>query len=118
MWPRISVWPSVELATSCIAMFPAAPGLLSTNTFWPMVLAISPATARATISELPPGAKGTTRRSGLVGQSAWARASQGEVASAAAPEVASHWRRVREEKASFMSDPGLHGEGVLGFIRA
>jgi hypothetical protein len=56
-------------------------------------LAISPAKARATISELPPGAKGTTKRKGLVGHSlAWA--SKGDKAKLLAAVWASHWRRV------------------------
>jgi hypothetical protein len=37
-----------------------------------MVLPSSPATARATISELPPVANGTTKRKGLEGQADWA----------------------------------------------
>jgi hypothetical protein len=37
-------------------------------------LPISLAADRATISELPPGAKGTKRRIGLLGQTVWAMA--------------------------------------------
>ena len=68
-WPRMIVWPSgAELATSLIAIVPAPPGLFSTNTDWPSCLLSSCATLRDTTSELPPGANGTTKRIGLVGQ--------------------------------------------------
>ena len=55
-------------------MLPLAPGLFSTNTVWPRLLLISLAADRATISELPPGAKGTSRRMGLLGHAVWAMA--------------------------------------------
>jgi hypothetical protein len=63
------VWPSgAALATSTIAGMPAPPPLLSTNTVWPSCLLSSTATVRATISEVPPGAKGTTKRIDWRGQ--------------------------------------------------
>ena len=68
MWPRMSVCWSSARATSCIATLPAPPGLLSTNTDCPSDLPISTAEVRATISLLPPGANGTTKRIALLGQ--------------------------------------------------
>ena len=53
-----------------------------------------PATARATISELPPGANGTTSRSGLLGQAGWARTVGSHKADAAALPATSRWRRL------------------------
>src|ERR1700675_2646704 len=50
-----------------MAMLPPAPGLFSTTNCWPSPLLISAEKARATMEELPPGAKGTIRRIGLVG---------------------------------------------------
>jgi hypothetical protein len=70
-------------AHSCIAMLPLAPGLFSTNTVWPRLLVSSLAAERATISELPPGAKGTSRRIGLLGQPACACSSPGKAEAAA-----------------------------------
>src|SRR5688572_18641961 len=46
---------------------PPAPGRLSTIQFWPMSSAIFGATMRAVASAPPPGANGTTRRTGRVG---------------------------------------------------
>ena len=43
-------------------MVPAPPARLSTMTLTPIDVVSSCATARATISEVPPGANGTTRR--------------------------------------------------------
>ena len=95
MWPRISVCWSSARATSCMAMLPAAPGLLSTNTLWPRVLLSSAAVERATISELPPGAKGTTKRTDLAGHAACADAVAGSrPPRARAPPAPSRWRRV------------------------
>ena len=74
MCPKMSVCPSVLCAHSAMAMLPLAPGLFSTNTVWPRLLLISLAADRATISELPPGAKGTSRRMGLLGHAVWAMA--------------------------------------------
>jgi len=45
----------------------AAAGLVLDHECWPRPLLISAEKARATIEELPPGAKGTTRRMGLEG---------------------------------------------------
>src|SRR5882672_6135889 len=50
-----------------MAMLPAAPGLFSTTNCWPNGFDISTEKARAMMDELPPGAKGTTRRIGLLG---------------------------------------------------
>ena len=86
---------SSERATSCMAILPAAPGLFSTNTFWPKVLDSSTAVERATISELPPGANGTTKRMGRVGQlSSAARALPvSKLEKVMAPAPYSRWRR-------------------------
>jgi hypothetical protein len=78
---------SVDCATSLIAMLPAAPGLLSTYTDCPRPLLSSTASVRAMISELPPGAKGTTKRTALLGQAAWARNVAGRQAAADAARV-------------------------------
>ena len=88
------LWSSAR-ATSCMAILPAAPGLFSTKTFCPKVLESSAAVERATISELPPGAKGTTKRTGRVGQaSSAARAMPGSrLEQAIAPAPVSKWRR-------------------------
>jgi hypothetical protein len=87
-----SVWPSgAALATSAVPMLPPAPARLSTTT---VCFQISPsfcASRRATTSVLPPGAKGTTRVTLLVGQSDCASA--GAVASARVAR-ASRLRRV------------------------
>ena len=64
-------------------MLPLAPGLFSTNTVWPSVLLSSLAADRATISELPPGAKGTNRRMGRVGQVVWAKVGKAQTAATA-----------------------------------
>src|SRR6202171_2646681 len=50
-----------------MAILPAAPGLFSTYTCCPRIFDISAATERPTISELPPGANGTTNRIGFTG---------------------------------------------------
>jgi len=81
-----------------------------------MVLPISPASARATISELPPGAKGTTSRKGLVGQVS-AAAIHGVSAASDADVWASQWRRVRGALGlEFMGRRGTqisHRPGIL-----
>jgi hypothetical protein len=61
----------------------------------PMVLDSSAAVERATISELPPGANGTTKRIGRLGQpSSAARAMPGSrLLQARAPAPVSRWRR-------------------------
>src|SRR5262245_10606928 len=50
-----------------MAMFPPPPGLFSMMKLWPSSFAISSPMKRATSVELPPGAKGTTRRMGFAG---------------------------------------------------
>ncbi len=83
MWPISSVWPSgAAFATSAAPSEPPAPGLLSTITFWPNAAASFGASARARMSVLPPGVKGTTRRMWRD----WASARPaGQVNAAAAP---------------------------------
>ncbi len=49
-------------------MLPPAPGLFSMMKVWPNALPSSGARARARMSVVPPGAKGTTMRTGLLGQ--------------------------------------------------
>src|SRR5262245_16733621 len=49
-------------------MIALCPGRFSTITCWPRPFAISSATARATMSWLPPGTSGTIRRTGLAGK--------------------------------------------------
>src|SRR5205814_7687927 len=75
--PSTSVSWSSARATSPIARLPAAPGRLSTYIDCPSSLPISAAAERATISELPPGANGTTKRMALLGQGASAGAPHG-----------------------------------------
>src|SRR5258706_10953273 len=65
-----------------MAMLPAPPGLFSTTNCCPSPFDISAEKARATIDELPPGAKGTTRRIGLFGY-VWACAAAPQHAAAA-----------------------------------
>jgi hypothetical protein len=48
-------------------MAPPAPGTLSTITLWPQARVSSWPIARARMSVLPPGVKGTTRRMGFAG---------------------------------------------------
>ena len=84
-----SVWPSGSArATSSPATTPPAPGLLSTTTGWPRAAAIFWPTVRAVRSAAPPGALGTTIRSGLAGK-ACARAGQGMTAAASGDEYGS-----------------------------
>src|SRR3982074_3799871 len=52
------------------AILPPAPGLFSTTTDWPQTSCRRLLTRRAVISVEPPGANGTTTRTGLAGQSA------------------------------------------------
>ena len=68
----MKVWPSAILATSVAARLPLAPGLLSTKTGWPSASDSGCASRRAITSVVPPGAKPTTSRIGLVGHAAWA----------------------------------------------
>src|SRR5687768_8813901 len=80
----MSVWPSGgDLATSAVPIVLAPPALFSTYTLCPSCVVSSCATERAMISEVPPGANGTTKRIGFVGKP-WAEAPR-EMASAAAP---------------------------------
>jgi hypothetical protein len=53
-----------------------------------------PAKERATVSDLPPGAKGTTKRMGLLGHAACVIESADDRASADAAMMANSWRRV------------------------
>ena len=111
MCPRMMVCWSSARATSAIAMLPEAPGLLSTNTLWPSVLPSSAAADRATISELPPGANGTTKRTGLDGQ-ACAKAWDGSrPAAAEAPAAPRKVRLVWFMVSLQAGDPaaGAHG---------
>src|SRR4051812_43584126 len=63
-----SVYPSgADLATASAAMLPPAPGRFSTTTGCPRARPSGSASDRATTSGWPPGAKGTTIRSGFVG---------------------------------------------------
>ena len=78
-----STWPSgVALIISSAPIEPPPPALFSTSTCWPSSLLRPGATMRATMSVVPPGAKGTIRRIGLLGK-AWARASMGARAATA-----------------------------------
>ena len=90
--PISSVWPSgAALATSAAPLLPPAPGLLSTMKGWPNAFCSSGASARARMSVVPPAAKGTTMRTGLLGQ-AWADANIGQ-AGTVATRRATRWRR-------------------------
>src|SRR5690349_16017602 len=65
-------------------MLPPAPGLLSTMKGWPKTRCSSGASARARMSVVPPAAKGTTMRTGLLGHALWAAATSGDSSAAAA----------------------------------
>mmetsp|Transcript_49009 Transcript_49009/g.115128 ORF Transcript_49009/g.115128 Transcript_49009/m.115128 type:complete len:426 (+) Transcript_49009:554-1831(+) len=69
-------------------MLPPAPPRLSTTTGWPRRCCSSGAMARASRSVVPPGVKGTIRRSGRLGQGASAPAG-----STQPPAQAASWRR-------------------------
>jgi hypothetical protein len=62
----------------------------------------SAATERATISEVPPGAKGTTKRIALEGQADWAKEGRARLA-APAPAACKTVRR--ESKDEVMGSP-------------
>src|SRR2546425_1520090 len=63
-----SVWPSGgDFATRSVPTTVPAPGRFSTITGWPQTSCILPATRRPMMSVAPPGGKGTTMRTGLVG---------------------------------------------------
>src|SRR5882672_6541718 len=71
---RSSMWPSgFARATASVPMMPPAPPWLSTTTDLPRRSESWKAIMRPTTSLLPPGGKGMTRRSGLVGK-VWALA--------------------------------------------
>src|SRR2546421_10701425 len=86
--PMTSVWPSAALlATKSAPMLPPAPGLFSTTTGWPSACCSLGAIKRAERSTGPPGAYGTTRWTGLDGQSCapqWNAAARRTAASALA----------------------------------
>ncbi len=82
-----SVWPSGSaLATATAPMLPPAPGRFSTTTgcfhislsFWP--------SARASTSDVPPGANGTMMRIGLLGKAPCANAA-GDIAAIATKQM-------------------------------
>ena len=99
--PISSVWPSAgERATSLAPRLPPAPGLLSTMKGWPNTRPSSGASARARMSVVPPAAKGTTMRTGLLGQAPCARSGPG--ATSAADASSNSWRRFSVD----MAPPG------------
>src|SRR6266853_462382 len=66
--PKNSVAPSGgALVTTSAAITPSAPGRFSTATGWPSDCERGCTTMRATASAVPPGGKGTIRRTGLLG---------------------------------------------------
>src|SRR5260221_6701315 len=75
-------------------MLPPAPGLFSTTTDWPQTCCRRLPTRRAVISVEPPGANGTTTRTGLVGQ-ATARARDERMDGAATAAAAKPTKRRR-----------------------
>ena len=76
--PSSSVYPSFSpLATTSAPRLPPAPPRFSTSTFCPSVVWSRSARKRPVRSTAPPGAKGTTMRTGRVGKSgAWLRAAE------------------------------------------
>ena len=64
-------------------MLPPAPGLFSTTTGWPRAVESFWPMIRASVSVLPPGAKGTTYVIGLLGHVSWAAADDDTAPSAA-----------------------------------
>src|SRR6516162_3579390 len=73
-------------------MLVPAPGLFSITTCWPQILDSQSAVMRATVSVDPPGAYGTTTRTGRVGQ-AWANV--GKLTAGASANVAARATRRR-----------------------
>jgi hypothetical protein len=99
-----SVWPSGRaVATAWLATMLPALGLLSTTTAWPSVRAICSATARAVMSAMPPGAKGTTTVIGRSGKRAWAPARHAGKAVAASSSAC---RRVKGGAGRVMARAG------------
>jgi hypothetical protein len=92
-----------------MAVTPAPPGLFSTYTLWPSCLVSSAATERATISLVPPGANGTTKRTGFVGQVDCAK-TEGAATSAAETESARSWRRLSVMRVPLSIDESLCGD--------
>jgi hypothetical protein len=63
-----STWPSAAARIiSSAPTEPPPPALFSTTTCCPRLAPMAGATMRATMSVVPPGAKGTISRTGLVG---------------------------------------------------
>src|SRR3954469_17153355 len=74
----ISVWPSAGACATAVAPIdPLAPPRFSTTKGWPKRDCRRSASGRAMTSFDPPGGKGTTTRTGRVGQTACARAMAG-----------------------------------------
>jgi hypothetical protein len=69
------------------ASWPFAPGRFSTTTGWPRRSESLVLKARAAMSEAPPGAKGTSRVTGRVGQAGWAGAGAVRPSPAASPRA-------------------------------
>ncbi len=82
MWP--SAFDFVMIST---AMFPAAPGRLSTTMRWPVCAAILSLTMRATTSVGPPAGNPTSSRIGRLGQSCAWQTALAAASSAAMPNV-------------------------------
>ena len=67
----MKLWPSGGIAAeNSMPTIEPAPARFSITTVWPSRLPRSAPSSRATMSVLPPGAQGTTMRSGLSGQAA------------------------------------------------
>ena len=111
LWIRI-VWPSgAAFATASAPTKPAAPpGRFSMTTGWPSAAPAPSASTRATRSVVPPGAKGTTPRTGRSGDqretAVWARAAAGRAASV---------RKVRRRRGMVMVCPQHPRETTAGF---
>src|SRR5262245_21415612 len=102
---------------------PAPPPLLSTNTVCPSCLLSSLATVRATISDVPPGANGTTKRIAWRGHAACARASAGHAMQAAAARARRRWIVMRRLRRPELVAPQAavdrnHGAGDVARARA
>jgi hypothetical protein len=86
-------------------MMPPPPALFSTTTVWPSTAPSFSASVRATMSVVPPGAKGTTSRTGLLGQAVWAEAIKGRASRPAACRL----RTRIERRFMLMGTPDLDG---------